>query len=118
MTHSEMHLLSTIGRITNETGAGPKVSDISHLLNVAPPTITQQLNALESRGLVERQMDTGDRRVIRVTLTPSGHAIILKAREAFIAALTGLVEYLGEEDSNRLADLLQKAYTYFHESKI
>ena len=115
-THNEILLLATIGKISSETGAGLKVSDISNVLNVAPPTVTQQLNSLEARGLIERQMDSEDRRVVRVTLSPAGHEITLKTRQAFITAISGLVEYLGEEDSNRLADLLQKSFDYFHQT--
>ena len=60
-------------------------------------------------------MDKEDRRVVRVRLTDSGLAIVEKATDTFMSRFNGLAEYLGEEQSNQLADLLSKAFTYFDE---
>lgn len=118
-TAGEIHLLSTIKRMLeeNQNESGIRVSDISHLMNVAPPTVTQQLNNLEARGYIARNMDTGDRRVIRVTFTEKGERVLQKVFDNFTSTVTGLVAHLGEEDSDRLADLLQKVYTYFQEHR-
>jgi DNA-binding MarR family transcriptional regulator len=113
VTHSEFFILTTIKRAHAESGTGIRVSEISALLNVAPPTVTQQLNSLETHGYIERQIDKDDRRVIRVTLTLKGHELIHKAHEDFLSSISGLVEYLGEKDSDLLADLLTKVYDYF-----
>ncbi len=116
LTPSEMALLFAIKRTIQESGTGAKVSDLSALLSVAPPTVTQQLNSLDARGYIARHIDPDDRRVIRVTVTESGEEIIRKAHHAFIESITGLVEYLGEADSETLADLMEKVYTYFQEA--
>ena len=113
VTHTEVMILNIIMRMTGETGVGARVSDISSHLNVAPPTVTQQLNNLETRDYIERQIDKEDRRAIRVTLTPSGLVVLEKTHNDFIASITGLVEYLGEEDSDHLANLMAKVYDYF-----
>ena len=113
LTHGEMMMLWCIQRApANDTG-GIKVSKISDLLNVASHTITQHINNLEMQGLVERTMDKEDRRVVRVRLTDKGLVVVVDASEAFLARFNGLAEYLGEEQSNQLADLLSKVFTYF-----
>lgn len=113
VTHSEIIMLNIIQRVTAETGKGMRASEISTFLNVAPPTVTQQLNNLETRNYITREIDKDDRRVIRVNLTPESRAIIEKAQRDFISSITGLVEHLGEEDSNHLAELMNKVYDYF-----
>lgn len=113
VTSSEMMMLFSIWRMLKESPAGVKVSEISGILKVAPPTVTQQLNSLEANNLISRQIDSDDRRVIRVTITKDGVVILTKAHHEFLSALTGLVEHLGEEKSYMLADLLQQTHTYF-----
>ena len=46
--------------------------DLARAIGVEGPTLTRQLDALESAGLVERQRDRQDRRAIRVIATPRG----------------------------------------------
>jgi DNA-binding MarR family transcriptional regulator len=117
LTPSEVMILSYLVRATKEEPAGIKVSDISNFLQVAPPTITQQVNNLERQGYVDRNIDKEDRRAVRIRLTEQGSDAIERAHKAFHASLAGLVAYLGEEQSEQLADLLTRTFTYFHERK-
>jgi DNA-binding MarR family transcriptional regulator len=112
----EMMMLWTISRMSNEMNVVLKTSDISTALNVAPPTVTQQLNGLESRGYVERRIDHGDRRVMRVRLTEQGLVVLENAHDELLSAMTGLVEHLGEEDSNKFVELLERVHTYFQDT--
>jgi DNA-binding MarR family transcriptional regulator len=112
-TPSEIRVLICVKR-----GGSPlvTVSEISKHLSVTPPSITQILNTLEARGLIERHMDTTDRRVIVVNLTEQGEQVTEQADEAFSTTMKGLIGYLGEQQSNQLADLLFKVFRYFAES--
>lgn len=92
-----------------------KVSEISKLMHVTSPTITQMLKGLEAHGLVERHIDPNDRRAVRIALTERGEAVARRAEEIFRNCFSGLVDYLGEEESNQLAELLLKARCYFNE---
>jgi DNA-binding MarR family transcriptional regulator len=116
LTVGETIVLSCIYRAANTDEEGVKVSELSSLLNVASPTVTQQINSLESRGFVGRKMDSEDRRAVRITLTEKGESALVEHSKAFLARISGLVEYLGEEESDKLADLLGKAFTYFNEA--
>jgi len=117
LTPGELMVLTSIQKEISSNGVGMKVSDISSMLNVASPTITQQINNLESHGLVERAADKEDRRVVRISLTEKGEVLVQKASEAFLARLKGLMEFLGEEDTIRLADLLIRVQTYFEQTR-
>jgi DNA-binding MarR family transcriptional regulator len=115
LTPREMILMSYVKEGTGVDGQGVTVSELSNNLNVASPTITQQINNLETHGFVERSIDREDRRVVRIRLTEKGLQAQQKASEAFLAAVNGLVDYLGEEDSERLAELMTRVFNYFAE---
>ncbi|MGM1045492.1 MAG: MarR family winged helix-turn-helix transcriptional regulator [Bacillota bacterium] len=102
----------------SEDGQGLKVSEISNYMRVTSPTITQFINGLEGKGLVERVMDEKDRRAIRVKLTGEGEEIVRQAHEAFKVNFRGLVAHLGEEESDELTRLLTKVYQYMSETEI
>jgi len=113
LTRGEVATLFHIWKAGEEDEAGAKVSDISTLMNVAPPSVTQQLNGLEKQGYIERKMDNEDRRVVRVSLTSKGQIMLKEASDDFLTSITGLVNYLGEQDSLVLADLLVRVSDYF-----
>lgn len=112
---SEIKVLLCMFR--EETAGRPymRVSQISQLLRVTAPTITQLLNSLEEEGLIERMSDESDRRMVLVKLTEKGKAVVHSSREEFFRLFSGLSEHLGAEDSRRLAELLSKAFQYFSE---
>ncbi len=91
------------------------MSEISRLLGLTPPTVTQLINSLEAKEMVYRQADPEDRRVVRVHLTERGCEAAKKAKKQIDANLSKLVDYLGEEDSNRLAELLMKVHAFAQE---
>lgn len=55
---------------------------------VRPPTITRVVAALEAGGLVEREMDPADRRVVRVKATAKGTRLLHEGRQRRVAVLT------------------------------
>ena len=112
---SEIRVLFCIKRSTNLNIPEIKVSEISKQLQVTSPTITQLLKGLEADGLIERHIDPIDRRAVGVTLTKRGEMVAQQAADAFSTSMHGLIEYLGEEQSNQLADLLSKVLRYFDE---
>ena len=70
------------------------------------------LKMLEAKGLVDREQDRQDRRKVHIALTPAGQARAeARFREASDAH-RGLLEHLGEEDSARLLDLLERCLEY------
>ncbi|MFJ7726310.1 MarR family winged helix-turn-helix transcriptional regulator [Neobacillus sp. NPDC097160] len=112
---SEFRVLATIQRYANEKNTEMKVSEISQLLQVTPPTITQIVNILEKDSLIERTVDPEDRRAVKIKLTPAGIEATESARKAFGDTFLGLIDYLGEDESEQLAGLLSKVHDYFNQ---
>lgn len=113
LTHSEIMVLFVIRDHVEKNKEGIKTSELSKRLNIASPSATQQINSLEEKNLVERNMDKKDRRAVRINLTEKGEEVLKKASQELHESIRGLVEYLGEEKSNQLADLLLETYNYF-----
>ncbi|MDQ0200009.1 MarR family winged helix-turn-helix transcriptional regulator [Neobacillus ginsengisoli] len=111
---SEFKVLVTIKHGTDEK-SDLKVSEISQKLHVTPPTVTQIINLLEKDGLVERSVDPEDRRAVKIKLTSKGIEVTEQARSAFNETFAGLIDYLGEDESEQLAQLLSKVHQYFNQ---
>lgn len=115
LRHNELFIMVYIKKSTMSGMPGIKVSELGQVLNVTPPTVTQAITGLEKRGFVERSMDKEDRRAVRIKLTEKGTSFMQKSYDTFMSSFNGLVEYLGEDKSNELAELLKKVFIYFNE---
>ena len=73
---------------------GMSLSDLSARMSARNSTVTGIADRMERDGLVERQRDENDRRVVRIRLTPRGRAlsrqIPVESMEVFGAALRAL----------------------------
>jgi MarR family transcriptional regulator, transcriptional regulator for hemolysin len=82
--------------------------DLARAVGIEGPTLTRHVDALERDGLVIRRRDTGDRRAVRVELTPSGEALHGELLKAVIAFNRRLRRGLSEDDVARLRALLDR----------
>lgn len=112
---SEMTLMLCIAKRTEQGKEGLKVSEISRFLSLTPPTVTQHINSLEGKGMVERTSDPTDRRVVRVRLTDKGMALTERAKAYMDSVFAELIQYLGEEESEQLAELILKVKQFIQE---
>ncbi|MFC9893127.1 MarR family winged helix-turn-helix transcriptional regulator [Nocardia sp. NPDC127579] len=69
--------------------------------------ITNRVDRLTARGLVQRAADPNDRRCIRVQLTDEGRALVDKLLPLHMDNERRLLTALGLDDQARLADLLR-----------
>ena len=70
------------------------------------PSLTRILQKLEEKNLITRTADKVDRRKQVVSIAPAGSALIAENLGRSIALLDGLRTQMGEEDYDRLLDLL------------
>ena len=108
---ASIHLLRRVRRHDDESGVtAPHLSALSVLVfgggartlgelaaaeQVTPPSMTRIVRNLEAGGLVERQADAADRRVVRVTATERGRQVLLEGRRRRVAELAARLEELG-----------------------
>ncbi|MEK4513207.1 MULTISPECIES: MarR family winged helix-turn-helix transcriptional regulator [Paenibacillus] len=109
---NEIRVLFYIKRGCAQDKRGVTISALSSMMEVTSPTVTPLIKGLESSGLVLRYNDQEDRRVVRVQLTESGEEVTQKAMKNFESRFTGLFDFLGEEKSDQLADLLEQVHQY------
>lgn len=85
-----------------------RLSELSDHLRIAPRSTTEVVDALEERGLIERQPDPNDRRATLVKLTESGTSTGTAIQAARKAQAQSFFAVLTEAEQHQLAELLHK----------
>ncbi len=85
-----------------------RLSELSDQLRIAPRSATEVVDALESRGLVRRQPDPGDRRATLVQVTDRGASVLDAARAARAAEAEQVFGRLSQADRAHLTRILRK----------
>jgi DNA-binding MarR family transcriptional regulator len=75
---------------------------------VTSGTMTNRVDRLERRGLVERRPDPGDRRGVHVRLTDTGREVVDQAMAELIAQEQSMLTHLSRVDQRQLAGLLRR----------
>jgi DNA-binding MarR family transcriptional regulator len=84
-------------------GHGPlSLGELADHEGVKPPTITATVAGLEAQGLIRREPDPTDRRVVRIAATQRGRLWLLRSRTRKTEYLARRLEALGELDLARL----------------
>ncbi|NBD26834.1 MarR family winged helix-turn-helix transcriptional regulator [Paenibacillus glycinis] len=112
-TPAETMTLFSIRRATTENPAGVKASELSGMLNVASPTVTQSVNMLVAKGLLQRNADPNDRRASLITLTDEGERLTGQAHAAMQARMSALVAHLGGDRVHQLVKLLDEVNAFY-----
>jgi DNA-binding MarR family transcriptional regulator len=103
----EFDVLATLRRAGDPYELTP--TQIVGSLMVSTSAMTNRVDRLEKAGLVTRSHDLhGDRRAIRVRLTPAGLTLVDRAVEAHVANEKRLLEDLTPTQRTQLAALLAK----------
>jgi DNA-binding MarR family transcriptional regulator len=88
---------------------GPvRLSELSDHLHIAARSTTEVVDAIESRGLVRRRPDPGDRRATLVELTEHGESVLDAIRAARGSETERLFGRLSQTDQAHLARILRK----------
>jgi DNA-binding MarR family transcriptional regulator len=82
-------------------------TDLARTMLVTTGGVTLRVDRLEKSGLVERQRDADDRRVVYVCLTTTGLRVIDDAATAHFQNELVLLDGLNETDQRQLARLLR-----------
>jgi DNA-binding MarR family transcriptional regulator len=85
-------------RMLKMIGSGERSARLAEKLAVARPTLTATADSLVSAGLAVREAEPGDRRVVRLCLTPAGEAAVQRADVAYAAWLNEVLEHTSQAD--------------------
>ena len=87
---------------------GMRVSELAQALSIHASTASNLLDKIEKSGLVRRERNSTDQRVVRLYLTPAGETALEKAPQP----LTGILTHaLGQLSDDALARLNQDLAT-------
>lgn len=104
-----IHLLRRVRKADTKSGVGPaQLSALSVLVfagpralgelaraeQVRPPTMTRIVAGLQRAGLVRRERDAEDRRVVRVRATPKGVRVMQAGRRRRVETLAAQLRHL------------------------
>jgi DNA-binding MarR family transcriptional regulator len=84
------------------------VGELAEQMNVRPATVTGLTDRLVRQGLIERQADPEDRRVVRVALTPEGRRVVGEIETASRAYLQAIFDRLGTDVVDSLVELFEQ----------
>ena len=85
-----------------------RMSELSERLHIAARSTTEVVEALESRGLVERRPDPADGRATLAGLTPEGSRVLSAIRAARGAEAEQTFDRLSADDKAHLARILAR----------
>ena len=123
-----IHLLRRLRRADTASGVGPAqlsalsvvvfagartLGELARAEQVKPPTMTRVVAGLQRAGLVRRERDAADRRVVRVRATPRGVRVMQAGRRRRIALLAARLRRLDPRRRTllaRAADILEHLF--------
>lgn len=80
---------------------GATIGELAGHLQVREPTVTGTVDRLEKEGLVDRRRSETDRRVVTVSLTPAGAAVVAELLPRIAGRTSAFVTALGGPDEVR-----------------
>lgn len=84
------------------------MSDLARALGITVGSVTVACKRLEKVGLVTRERQTADERIVHVTLTEQGRALIDEWRQQRREALAKLLSVLDEHEQEDLLGLVER----------
>lgn len=118
-----LHIISHHKQKSSDDPSAPpgiKVSELSEILRITSPSVSQMINALEEKQYVERITTKNDRRVVYIALTKQGQAVLEEANKAFVTLTNEIISELGVDQTEqliRLIDQLQNAMIRVHDKR-
>ncbi len=109
----QAHLFFTIAE---KKEAGISVKDLAEQSNITPGAVTQFVDALVERGMVIRETDPDDRRMVRLKLTEEAKNRFEKMRKQHLDSMIQIFEALTNDEIKQLIALFTKMDVH-HEIK-
>lgn len=109
LTFARFRLL--MGLLTSEELEGRSElnpSEISDRMGISRNTVSTLIRELEEDGLIERHLDSSDRRRFNIRLTGAGQAVVRKNASQHYHAIASCFDTLSLEEQDNLSNILSK----------
>jgi len=90
---------------------GISVKELAEIVGVTPGAITQFVNHLCERGLVVRENDPNDRRIVRLKVTQKARDEMEQIRKGSLASASRLFQVVTDSEIQQLLDILSRIDT-------
>jgi DNA-binding MarR family transcriptional regulator len=90
----------------SNSAGGKTLGEVSDRLLCTRSNVTRVVDRLECRGLLIRERDSEDRRVVRVSLTPAGQQLYEEASQTHTRSILERISSLSEAERAALQELL------------
>ena len=90
------------------TSAGVPIGELADRAEIAAPTASRMIDALEREGMIERQRSETDRRVTTITMTAKGHEMFAAKQGLIEARRDEMFRSLSAEERDHAARLLKR----------
>jgi DNA-binding MarR family transcriptional regulator len=105
LSPAQASALGTVNRLER-----PTLGELAAAEQVQPPSVTRLVGSLESAGLVARETDAVDRRVVRVRITGEGRRTLQKIRtlkNAYLNRRLAALDPVEQELAEAMTSLLE-----------
>lgn len=97
---------------------GPmRVKDLAGTIGCTPGSASVAVKRLERAGLVRRERNGTDERVVTVSLSPKGSQTVAARRKDQLRSIAEMFEGLSSEEKGMLRELLLKARSHWDSSR-
>jgi DNA-binding MarR family transcriptional regulator len=96
-----------------DSTTGSTLSEVADFIGLSLPAMSRLVDGLADKGMIKRRPCHDDRRVVRLSLTPSGQSAIRGARALAQAKLADVVGRLSLVDQNSLVGAMRMVREIF-----
>jgi DNA-binding MarR family transcriptional regulator len=87
---------------------GLSIKDVAERMGISGSAATQLVDLSVREGFLSREVDPHDRRVMRITITPSGRNRLEDFRKVHIGAMRDMLAALDDKEKETFRSLLKK----------
>jgi len=100
-TFSQMETLRYVVKEKN-----PTMKDVAKYLKITPPSVTAIIECLINKGILKKEVDRIDHRVIRLMVTPKSSKIINSIKNKKIEIIKKIISKLNQVDKKEFLRIL------------
>lgn len=87
---------------------GMSQHDLARKLLVGRSNITMLLPQLENRGVVRRESDAKDKRIMRLSLTPDGESLLMQALKIYSTLIERVMAQSSHTECDRMGEQMRR----------